>query len=481
MFFVEPLWLCVLIPILVAPIPVGASLVLRQHRAPAFEAVCLAASGFAIAIVLGGALFAVIAAGFVLFTHRVALSIAAPVDASSPYTSSTQSRARVRLILAVIAQIALVGAMARGALTESPLSRIGGRLVPFGLSLFAFHGISYLVNVYRRRVVPESGRLRLSVYLILLPQVVAGPVAFEAATPQLVRRLPSVSDYSFGVRRLVIGVWKAFVMAALAAAQADAVFALHPERLSPLAASVGLASFTLQIYYAFSGYADMAVGFGRMFGIRLPENFRWPLVAESVREFWRRWHIGLSAWFRVHVDVSSERRRASLPSIAAEAFVVLLCGVWYGAGPTFVVWGGYHALLIAAERAGLEAGLKRLPVALRHVYLVSAVSLGCLLLRSTTLGDAWMFLRALIGANAPVLRAPLTFGYDVWLTLAAGAIGCAPLSPMVRRWTVAIDALIVSGLMAALASVLFTWRCVRMVTEPVMRFWRGSPDAAHPP
>lgn len=482
MLFVAPLWLSVLIPILVAPIPVGASLVIRQRRAPAFEIACLAAAGLAIAVVLGGSLFAVIVTVFLLFTHRVALSIAANVDASSPATSSTRSRARVMLTMAVIAQVGLVAAMARVAVADGPLSRISGRLVPFGLSLFACHGMSYLVDVYRRRVAPERGRIQLSVYLILLPQVVAGPVSIEAVKPQqLAGRLPSVSDYSFGVRRLVIGVWKVFVMAALATAQTDAAFAVRPERLGPLDAWVGLASFTLQMYYAFSGYADMAVGLGRMFGIRLPENFRWPLVAESVREFWRRWHIGLSGWFREYAAGASEPDRAWLPSIAAEALIVLLCGVWYGVGRTFVVWGLYHAVLVAAERAGFEAVVKRAPVLLRHVYLVLAVSLGWLLLRSATLEDAWMFFRALIGANAPVSPARLTYGYDVWLFLAAGAVGCAPLSPMVRRWTVAIDALIVSGLMAVLASVLFAWRGVRMVTDPVIGLWRGSPKVTGRP
>jgi alginate O-acetyltransferase complex protein AlgI len=441
-----------------------------QRRAPAFEAACLAAAGLAIAIVLGGALFAVFVAVFVLFVHRVALSIAAAADASGADASSARSRAGVTLAIAVIAQVALVAALARGALTDGRLSRIGGRLVPFGLSLFAFHGISYLLNVYRGRVVPERSRLRLSVYLMLLPQVVAGPLTIEAAKAQLARRLPSVSDYSFGVRRLVIGVWKVFVMAALATSQADAVFAPRPDRLSPLDAWIGLASFTLQMYYGFSGYADMAVGLGRMFGIRLPENFRWPLVAESVREFWRRWHTGLSAWFRECAAVAGERHRASPPSTAAEALIVVLCGVWYGVGSTFVVWGAYHAIFVAVERAGLEAAMKRLPAFVRHVYLVLAVSLGWLLLRISTLEDAWLFLRALIGANAPVSRVRLTHGYDVWLTLAAGAIGCAPLSPLVRRWTVAIDALIVSGLMAVLASVLYTWRGVRLVTDQVTRF-----------
>jgi alginate O-acetyltransferase complex protein AlgI len=464
-FFVEPLWLCTLIPILLAPIPLGASLAIRQRRMPAIEAACLTAAGLAIAVVLGGLLFAIIIAGLVLFTHRVALSIG---DAGP--------RARTTLTMAVLVHITLVIAIARGAFVDGPLSRIGGTLVPFGVSYFAFHGISYLVDVHRRRSAPERNRLRLAVYLILLPQVTAGPVTFEAATPQLARRLPSVSDYSFGVRRLVIGVWKVFVMAALAAAQADAIFALRPERLSAQQAWVGLASVTLQMYYAFSGYADMGIGLGRMFGIRLPENFRWPLVSESVREFWQRWHIGLAAWVREYADISNEREhnRTLRPSMAAEVLVVLFCGVWYGVGWTFVVWGGYHALLIAAEMSGLEAVVKRLPKILRHVYLVLVVSLGWILLRSATLGDAWTLLRALVGANAPAPPVRLTFGYDVWLMLAAGAIGCAPLSPMVRRWTVVVDALIVSGLMALFASVLFTWRGVRMVTDPVIRFWRGS-------
>jgi alginate O-acetyltransferase complex protein AlgI len=477
-FFVAPLWLCVVVPILIAPMPLGAALVIRQRRAPAILAACMAIIGLAMAVGLGGGLFAGIGAAFVLVTHRAGLSIADLVGASNSDRSWTRSRARLVLTMTVAGQIGLSAAMARGAFVSGPLSRISGMIVPFGVSYFAFHGISYLVDVYRRRSAPENSIFRLAVYLILLPLVIAGPISFEATAPHLARRLPNVSDYSFGVRRLVIGVWKVFVMAALAASQADAVSALQPERLSVLQAWVGLASFTLRMYYSFSGYADMGLGLGRMLGIRLPENFRWPLVAESVGEFWRRWHLGLSAWFREYATVSIERDRVPPPSMATEALIVLLCGIWYGLGWTFVAWGVYHALLIAAEHSGLEAVIRRLPSILRHVYLIFAVSLGFVLLRSTTLADAWLFLRALAGANHPGSAARLTFGYDVWVMLAAGGVGCAPLSPIVRRWTVVIDALIVSGLMALFASVLFTWRGARLVTEPVIRFWRGSPGSA---
>ena len=367
--------------------------------------------------------------------------------------------------VAIVAQIGLIAAAARAAVADGRMWHIGGTLVPFGVSYFAFHGISYVMDVYRGRVAAEHSLLRLSVYLVLLPQVAAGPVVYAGAAPQLTRRLPSVSDYSFGVRRMVIGLWKVFVMAALAAVQADAVFAVRPERLSALAAWIGLASFTLQIYYTFSGYADMAVGLARMFGIRLPENFRWPLAAESIREFWRRWHVGLSSWFRAY-------------GIGAEALPALLCGLWYGVAWAFVIWGVYHALLIVVERSGFETVLKRLPKAFRHAYLLLAASLGWLLLRSATPVDAWAHARALAGIHPAVQRASLTFGYDAWLTLAAGALGCAPLAPMIRRWTVAIDALIIAGLMLFLASVLFTWRGVRMMTDLAIRFWRGTPGPA---
>ena len=143
----------------------------------------------------------------------------------------------------------------------------------------------------------------------------------------------------------------------------------------------------------------------------------------------------------------------SAPSVGREALVVLLCGIWYGAGWTFVVWGLYHAALIVLERAGLEAAVKRLPAALRHAYLLVVVMAGWVVLRSETLGGALLFFKALAGLNAPALRAQPAIGFELWLVLTAGAIGCAPVFQTVRRWTVAIDALILSLLMLLFAPV----------------------------
>jgi alginate O-acetyltransferase complex protein AlgI len=477
--FIEPIWLSILIPIFSALILLIASLAVRHwHRARFDKAAFLSTAGFALAFFTGGALFAAVLLAFVLFTHWIALAIERAADRRNRDAPPSSGPAPVWLVVAVGLHLAMVAAISRAGVVTGPLQDVGGAIVPFGVSYFAFHGISYVVDVYRRRAAAERSRWQLAVHLLLLPQIVGGPLAYEGVARQLARRWPSISDYSYGLRRLLIGVWKVFVIAHLAGTQADAAFAPRPGELSAFQAWWGLVSFTLQMYYGFSGYADMGIGLGRMLGIRLPENFRWPYVGETVREFWRRWHIGLSAWFHEYADLSLDADRVPPPSAGREALVVLLCGIWYGVGWTFVCWGLYHAALIALERAGVEAAVKRLPAPLRHAYLIGAVMVGWVVLRSGTLGGALLFLQALAGLNASPLRARPTIAIELWLVLAAGVIGCAPLFPAIRRWTVVIDALIVSLLMMLFAAVLFAWRCGWIIATPVLRWWRGSPMRA---
>jgi len=472
--FTEPIWLSILIPILFALALLIVSLAVRHWQRTGFDkAAWLSAAGLALAFVTGGALFAAVLVGFVLFTHWIAFTIDRTADRRSRDAPPGSWSARVWLVSAVSVHLAMAAVLSHAGIT-GPLRGLGRMIVPFGVSFFAFHAISYVVDVYRRRAAAQRSRWQLAVYLLLLPQFVGGPLAYEGMAPELARRWPSVSDYTYGVRRLLIGVWKVFVMAALAGRSADAAFALQPGRLSTLQAWVGLVSFTVQMYYGFSGYSDMGIGLGRMLGVRLPENFRWPYVGETVREFWRRWHIGLSAWFHEYADVSLDADHVPPPSAARESLVVLLCGLWYGAGWTFVAFGVYHAALIAVERAGVGAAVKRLPAILRHVYLLTLVMIGWVLLRSQTLGGAWLFLKALVGLNASALPVRPTMTLELWLVLGAGAVGCAPLFPTIRRWTVAIDAVTTSLLMMLFATVLFAWRCGAIIVTPVVRWWRWS-------
>jgi len=477
--FVEPIWLSLLIPTFFALVLLCASLAARHWGVAGFDkAPMLSAGAFVLAFAVGGPALVVILTALVLFTHWAALTIERASAREPRDRRHGAWSARTWLLVAVAVQLATIAVFARTRIVDGPLRDIGGTLVPFGLSYFGFHGISYVVDVYRRRAAAERSRLRLAQYLVLLPHIVGGPLTYEGVVRQLTRRLPSVSDYAYGVRRLLMGVWKVFVIAEFAGAQADAAFAGHAAGLTTFQAWIGLVGVTVQMYYAFSGYSDMGIGLARMLGVRLSENFRWPYVAESVREFWRRWHTGLSAWFRDYADASLDPDRVPPPSTGREALVVLLCAVWYGIGWTVIAWGAYHAAFVVLERYGLDAALKRLPAPMRHVYVIVVLMAGWVVLRSATLGDALLFFKALGGSAVPGVRVPPAVGVDTWLVLAAGAIGCAPLLPSIRRWTVAIDAMIVSLLMMLFAVGLFAWWCGRVIVMPILR--GSSPRITRP-
>jgi D-alanyl-lipoteichoic acid acyltransferase DltB (MBOAT superfamily) len=471
-FFTQPFWVSILVPVFLAPVLLMVSLVVQPRRGDGFDtSVFLSIAGLAMAFVMGGAVLAVVLLGFVLFTHAIAFAIERAVNRED-HQSSRGLQARVWLVAAVAVHLAMVAAIVRAGLTIVRPRGSVGLLVPFGVSYFAFHGISYVVDVYRRRVVANHSRCQLAVHLMLLPMIAGGPVNYRGIAPQLAHGWPSLSDYSYGVRRLVIGVWKVFVVAELAGREADSAFALRPVGLNALAAWLGLASFTLQIYYAFSGYSDMGLGLARMVGIRLQENFRWPYVGQTVGEFWQRWHLGLSAWFREYATLSLDGDRSALTPAMREAVVILLCGIWYGAGWSFVAWGVYQAALILAERTGIGALVQRLPIFARHVYVLVAVMAGWVILRGQTLDGVLLFFKALAGQNSSALGRPPTVAPEVWLVLVTAAIGCAPVFQAVRRWTVAIDGLILALLMLLFAPFLFAWRCGSMVVTPIARWWR---------
>ncbi|PYR03509.1 MAG: MBOAT family protein, partial [Acidobacteria bacterium] len=177
-------------------------------------------------------------------------------------------------------------------------------LLPIGISFFTFHAISYVVDVYRRDATAQKSPVHAALYLLLFPQLIAGPIIrYRDIADQLARRTVTINDLAYGIRRFVIGLAKKVLIANVVAGPADRIFAMPFAQLSIGHAWLGLVCYTLQIYFDFSGYSDMAIGLGRMFGFRFPENFRWPYIAASVQDFWRRWHISLSTWFRDYLYV----------------------------------------------------------------------------------------------------------------------------------------------------------------------------------
>jgi alginate O-acetyltransferase complex protein AlgI len=321
-------------------------------------------------------------------------------------------------------------------------------LLPIGISFYTFHAISYVIDVYRRDATAQKSPVHAALYLLLFPQLIAGPIIrYRDLAGQLARRIVTVDDFAWGVRRFIIGLSKKVLIANTVAGPADKIFAMAPAELSTAHAWLALVCYTLQIYFDFSGYSDMAIGLGRMFGFRFPENFRWPYIAASVQEFWRRWHISLSTWFRdyLYVPLGGNRvseRRTYLNLVT----VFFLCGLWHGASWNFVIWGLWHGMFLVVERVTntlrstgpvettpLGAFARR---GLLHVYTMAVVMIGWVFFRADTLPDAIAFLKSLFGLVTP---APTTFTVqwyltrEVWLAIVAGVIGSMPWLPALAR------------------------------------------------
>ena len=236
-------------------------------------------------------------------------------------------------------------------------------LLPIGISFFTFHAISYVVDVYRRDASAQKSPVHAALYLLLFPQLIAGPIIrYRDIADQLARRIVTLDDFAYGVRRFVIGLAKKVLIANIVAGPADKIFALPFAELSTAHAWLGLSCYTLQIYFDFSGYSDMAIGLGRMFGFHFPENFRWPYISDTVQEFWRRWHISLSTWFRDYLYVPLGGNRVSPARTYVNLVTIFfLCGLWHGASWNFAIWGLWHGLFLVIER--LISRRPRTPVA----------------------------------------------------------------------------------------------------------------------
>jgi alginate O-acetyltransferase complex protein AlgI len=343
--------------------------------------------------------------------------------------------------------------------------------LPLGISFFTFHAISYVVDVYKRSASAQPAVRTFALYILLFPQLIAGPIIrYRDIAAQLVARDANVSEFAYGVRRFVIGLGKKLLIANTLGARADAIFALPGGELNAPLAWLGIACYTLQIYFDFSGYSDMAIGLMRMFGFRILENFNYPYVSRSVREFWRRWHISLSNWFRDYLYVPlGGNRRGRGRAYANLVVVFVLCGLWHGASWPFVLWGAWHGLFLVVERAGLGRLLDRRP-ALAHVYALAAVVGGWVLFRCDTLAHARDYYAALLGASVadPALH-PVARYLDplVAATLVVGVLGATPIARRLATWrdralaasraagvVVAIDGTWVSAIFVASAAML---------------------------
>jgi alginate O-acetyltransferase complex protein AlgI len=322
--------------------------------------------------------------------------------------------------------------------------------LPAGISFFTFMALSYVIGVHRCEVEAQRNPLLLGLYISLFPLTMAGPICrYRDLAPQLPDHPMSRGAFAEGARRFVFGLAKKVLIANTLATPANAIFALGKGYLSAPLAWLGLACYTLQIFFDFAGYSDMAIGLGRMLGLRFMENFDYPYAARSVRAFWTRWHISLSTWFRDYVflliayPASRALERVRLVRLREEFWAyasgtlvtMLLIGLWHGASWGFVAWGLYHGVFLVLERTRLGKRLGRLPLAFQHAYLMLVVMIGWVLFRAATIGVAAEFLAAMAGrggAAAPQLLQHLT--PPVLLALGVGSVLSTRIVPTLDRW-----------------------------------------------
>ena len=280
-----------------------------------------------------------------------------------------------------------------------PLMPILGLSLPIGISFYTFQTMSYTIDVYRGDAPVQRNLINFGTFVTLFPQLIAGPIIkYKELGDQIDHRDYPVERFASGIQTFAVGLGKKVLLANNLGQLWDAYKALPAAELTTAGAWLGVIAFSLQIYFDFSGYSDMAVGLGRMLGFEFTRNFDYPYISISVTEFWRRWHISLSTWFRDYVYIPLGGNRCAKWKHMRNIFVVwLLTGLWHGAAWTFVLWGLWFCLLLLGEKFLWGKVLERAPVILRHVYTMLAVVISWVLFRSVDLTQAWAYLGAMFG------------------------------------------------------------------------------------
>ena len=273
-------------------------------------------------------------------------------------------------------------------------------IMPIGISFYTFQALSYVIDVYRGEVKVQKDIYKLALYICLFPQLIAGPIIkYHDVASQIEDREVNFDKVNIGVKRFIIGLSKKMLIANTLGAIADKIFSQNPDNFSHLTAWIGAISYTFQIYFDFSGYSDMAIGLGLIFGFKFMENFNYPYISKSITEFWRRWHISLSTWFKQYVYIPLGGNRVSkIKTIRNLGIVFLLTGIWHGANWTFIIWGIWHGTFIIIEKLlnikEFEAQ-KHLPIVniLRHIYCIFIFLIGWVIFRADTIQFAIKYLK----------------------------------------------------------------------------------------
>ena len=321
-----------------------------------------------------------------------------------------QKRMKLMLVLSVVIDLGLLSVFKYTDFIITNINAIFGAnfdllniALPIGISFYTFQAMSYTIDVYRDDVRVQKNLIDFGMYITMFPQLIAGPIVrYADVQDQLADRSVTTADFSEGVMRFVVGLGKKVLLANQMGAVWSDIYALGGD-VSALMAWTGAIAYTFQIYFDFSGYSDMAIGLGRMFGFKFPENFRYPYQSVSITDFWRRWHITLSTWFKEYLYIPLGGNRRGLARQALNLLIVWsLTGFWHGAGWNFVLWGLYYFVILFIEKLFLLKALDKLPKFFRHVYALVLIIIGWVIFASDDVSVLLPYLGSMFGANGAI-------------------------------------------------------------------------------
>lgn len=322
--------------------------------------------------------------------------------------------------------------------------------LPIGISFYTFQTMSYSIDVYRGRVKPQKNPITLALYVTLFPQLIAGPIVrYETIAEELVNRKVDTSQFADGVRIFIIGLGKKVLIANTIGELWFEIQGQAPGEISVMTAWLGIIAFAFQIFFDFSGYSDMAIGLGKMFGFNFPVNFNYPYISRSVTEFWRRWHISLGSWFRDYVYFPlGGSRRGKLFTYRNLFIVWAITGIWHGASWNFMLWGLYFGVIIAIEKAGWLKVLERFPAFLQHAYLLFLILVSWVLFVFEDFGEGFAFAKVMFGVSGTGLYDTqfLYYLYTNIIILVIAGIASTPLLKKLNQYMLGNSPSVVSKL-----------------------------------
>lgn len=352
---------------------------------------------------------------------------------------NNKHRARPMLVLCVFGNLALLGIFKYTDFVLDTINRLTaagltlpGIALPIGISFYTFQTMSYIIDVYRGKVEPQEDLITFGAYVALFPQLIAGPIVrYSDVAVMLAGRRTNLEQAAEGVRRFIIGFGKKVLLA-------NQIYVVwmelsSMENLSVAAAWLGAVAFTFQIYFDFSGYSDMAIGLGKIFGFDYLENFNYPYISRSITEFWRRWHMSLSSWFKEYVYIPlGGNRKGIARQLVNISIVWILTGLWHGASWNFVMWGVYYGIILIVEKLGLLKVLQKCPSVIGHLYSLVLIVIGWVIFAIDDMGAVISYISMMFGSSGCFIDDAFLYFIQsrVWLVIAC-IIGSTPLPKLV--------------------------------------------------